>query len=111
MRISDWSSDVCSSDLVRIYQIDRATAQYAHFRCQQPGYVRSNPPAYQYTTSGIGDAERPGYSRSVARTFRNVAESGTGCKARCLSRTGVPSDTEPRSECEGIDTDGSLLHG
>src|SRR3546814_13072376 len=84
MRISDWSSDVCSSDLVRIYQIDRATAQYAHFRCQQPGYVRSNPPAYQYTTSGIGDAERPGYSRSVARTFRNVAESGTGCKALCL---------------------------
>src|SRR3546814_3821286 len=45
MRISDWSSDVCSSDLVELefYLVDPRRARDGSIRPARPGYSRSAP--------------------------------------------------------------------
>src|SRR3546814_7622378 len=73
MRISDWSSDVCSSDLVITKRSDKASGQ--HFCCQRylchccdsgsQGIGNRNP----FRTFHCGVRQRPKRTHYIADTF------------------------------------------
>src|SRR3546814_7917523 len=85
MRISDWSSDVCSSDLYDIWalELDRAELRY-RFR-------QYSPPFYSFLYSAQSRPPRP-KSRRIAldrchQPHRSEERSvGTECVSPCRSR-------------------------
>src|SRR3546814_7747873 len=89
MRISDWSSDVCSSDLFEIaHRRDRLVAQEAGGQGLQPciaiGIERSHParasahvvPQGRFGWLGFGACEQASDQRTHARTERCQDLSG-----------------------------------
>src|SRR3546814_7263219 len=55
MRISDWSSDVCSSDLGGFVYMDTGSQNYSSFR---PGYIESaGAHTHSFTTASKGGGE------------------------------------------------------
>src|SRR3546814_3424561 len=70
MRISDWSSDVCSSDLSRNLSPIRGRARYEDDAAT--GNSAAQPAAGERTTLNFNDAELHGVLRALAQfTGRN----------------------------------------
>src|SRR3546814_10766762 len=65
MRISDWSSDVCSSDLAPVGRRQLHHAEAARER-HRPGHVRGRP-AEQLAVHEVGDAAEEQIGRASCR--------------------------------------------
>src|SRR3546814_9083410 len=113
MRISDWSSDVCSSDLFEIaHRRDRLVAQEAGGQGLQPciaiGIERSHParasahvvPQGRFGWLGFGACEQASDQRTHARTERCQDLSGTCPAGSCASAAG--RSEEPTSELQSL---------
>src|SRR3546814_2578259 len=91
MRISDWSSDVCSSDLGwagRSYLHCRQGDREACAR-RRIGTILSNDPAVMRFDGGLGDRQaKPGmFSEGLARRPRSEERRvGKECVSPCRSR-------------------------
>src|SRR3546814_20651475 len=70
MRISDWSSDVCSSDLARFRFIRRLTMR---FKKPQVRYADTPQPATPYQAAGQVWDDRIGTPRVPAKNWRLMA--------------------------------------
>src|SRR3546814_7406021 len=96
MRISDWSSDVCSSDLVapiwpivkmgQLFGIKphRAGGGFAHFGARRGGQQRSreaievgavHPAAKLHTVDDIAPLVGPAHLQTAAHVFGQLAET------------------------------------
>src|SRR3546814_13325139 len=96
MRISDWSSDVCSSDLARatLSPAPRGTALPVHRRDREihepQGRQRRNPPA------------DPGRPRQPARDYPwPQGRADQGNRQQGLSRTRRPAGEDRKSGVQG----------
>src|SRR3546814_5304427 len=82
MRISDWSSDVCSSDLARFRFIRRLTMR---FKKPQVRYADTPQPATPYQAAGQVWDDRIGTPRVQAKNWRLMA---FGCLTLALLMAG-----------------------
>src|SRR3546814_4808621 len=82
VRISDWSSDVCSSDLQLAFDIGRLEVSVGDLASLQPGYVFALPAQLQGAnvtirangrTAGRGEGGRMGTRHRVALVSGGVA--------------------------------------
>src|SRR3546814_3961785 len=81
MRISDWSSDVCSSDL----GADRLRRRFAGVLQAHAGRPRAPVPQHRRRPPGLhrrGDAEDRQHQAAPARVLRPAAQGGPGGQAR-----------------------------
>src|SRR3546814_17650336 len=80
MRISDWSSDVCSSDLYHLYfgyELGEPGTLYTTFPVRQAGYTGKR---------GAGQISAVSYNAPVG-TLRSAARRvGKACVSTCRSR-------------------------
>src|SRR3546814_1675713 len=109
MRISDWSSDVCSSDLHALPEVERArTAIYAN-NYGEAGAINRYGPAYGLPTaiSGINSYWARGYGDVPPTTVivlgddaEGVADTPATCTlaARVRIPHGVENEERGRSE-------------
>src|SRR3546814_3997422 len=81
MRISDWSSDVCSSDLRRL-GLSRSAVQERLKRLERDGVIAG------YTVTLGAEAPKAGVSAQVMLTLDRTEERrvGTECVSTCRSR-------------------------
>src|SRR3546814_18943723 len=84
MRISDWSSDVCSSDLIDLIVIfDPQTVDYRHQRGVQQGLVRLTRDLMR----SLDDRTADGYVfRTDLRLRSEERRVGKECVGTCRSR-------------------------
>src|SRR3546814_16700602 len=83
MRISDWSSDVCSSDLVhRRYEANFLVAPSPKRQFEQSAQAFSH---WDFGIDGIGENEGPFVFGIAGQVIDMVIERGTGRKA-CYSK-------------------------
>src|SRR3546814_6124172 len=83
MRISDWSSDVCSSDLVhRRYEANFLVAPSPKRQFEQSAQAFSH---WDFGIDGIGENEGPFVFGIAGQVIDMVIEKGTGRKA-CYSK-------------------------
>src|SRR3546814_3291088 len=83
MRISDWSSDVCSSDLGHVHRRIRGEALSARAVSRSahgPSDPRSTPRVAALTRSSLRTVLRPQHTRSEERRV------GKECVSTCRSR-------------------------
>src|SRR3546814_5662819 len=70
MRISDWSSDVCSSDLFVLKRLSTASQRRDALRAHGPVTAAhlGDPAAFTGCTIGIGERQGPDFVRSEEHT-------------------------------------------
>src|SRR3546814_17930333 len=96
MRISDWSSDVCSSDLPTIRMIDAQTGQAdADVRMADAGrrsdfgvnvaYQRRDPRFGDYISAGV-TVSLPFFTRNRQNARSEERRVGKECVSTCRSR-------------------------
>src|SRR3546814_15633784 len=73
MRISDWSSDVCSSDLRRVSGTTRTYQRNCSELCQRGGERAAQYFASQHSASGSSPEFTSGCSIGAARTKKIVS--------------------------------------
>src|SRR3546814_6972492 len=91
MRISDWSSDVCSSDLLIAPESDRVAAVDRHDRDRRP---RTLPRRRDERGERGGDFARAGIFQRDDLTGRTVAVDAGGERADAANIVGEIGDDE-----------------
>src|SRR3546814_6989480 len=85
MRISDWSSDVCSSDLVR--GTERYTSQSTRWHLRHPQYLSDRSPDRQLLQEIMGTSGPRNSSHDPGRLFRIHAKQPPHFVPRCRCST------------------------
>src|SRR3546814_15046356 len=87
MRISDWSSDVCSSDLLAVRRIDVAALDIEAVEAQQRRYLAAGFAFDQDDDSLVGVAVDVGVPLFLANDERSEERRvGKECVCKCRSR-------------------------
>src|SRR3546814_11263742 len=94
MRISDWSSDVCSSDLAQARDEDLAPAELAaHIEEKHHGYLHAELPLLVALADKVASVhgERHAELAEVARLVTTVREIGrASCRERVCQYVSIP---------------------
>src|SRR3546814_15337806 len=96
MRISDWSSDVCSSDLEAAYptqRVARVPTRRTHRRAERNRYVgskaqRRDTTAAREERAGVSERDRWGLRTESAHVERPLRNQGISMKRGRLRREG-----------------------
>src|SRR3546814_2298532 len=86
MRISDWSSDVCSSDLLRVDRI----GVFVHLAVQAQEF---------HGEDAIGDLATEELDRVLGHSLTREAEIDRCCEAYCTSRN-IRGEQQESENCE-----------
>src|SRR3546814_9704607 len=104
MRISDWSSDVCSSDLVHIHDPHGlallVVGRRAEQRQPQPGREQQHGGRRQPGQQGVGDAQEPGRV-GEAMHVPDISYS-TAWRKAAPAASGASRSEEPTSELQSL---------
>src|SRR3546814_19327874 len=89
MRISDWSSDVCSSDLRQEWLKSLTDAEKAKLKWHWPFWAREDQlaPEGDWTTWLVLAGRGFGKTRMGSEWIREIAEKNPGCRIALVAET------------------------
>src|SRR3546814_16124724 len=100
MRISDWSSDVCSSDLFELGNVDIFSAGEEWAKLRRPGLIEHIRGRLSRLADALGDNPYLAGEFSVARSEERRV--GKECVSTCRSRWSPYHDKKKKTNCKPV---------